>query len=450
VWLAWRKWRRTRPFWGGLLVLLGGAEMLLSEKAPLPVVVHIGFLGLAGYLIPVVLLLCALLLWFNPVQRTFYSILAVLLSLGSWITTNLGGFFVGMLLGLIGGSLAFAWERSGGTPVPEPPARPITPQDTPSPGLGLILGDTEPGGLAPWPPGYRPDAPDAGAHGPDQGEPRLRAPEGGVRVPQGGARGSGQDGPSGSAARSPWVTGRTSREIGGFLAVPAAPLLLATFVVLAHPGSGVTPTPTSRPTSTGPSPTGSPSPTVSPSPTGSPSPTVSPSPTKSPSPTTSPSPSPTVIRSAPPQPGRRHARHVRAAAAPAVRASTARSSITAASAVLTGLSFDGVAKVATANGTVRMLKFSMSSLTLSGGTVLTVVQTGHSFFARDSSLAFSGNVVLYTTKFSGDLAGVRVTFTAKKPPPAVLPDMTFTSMIADQPYTTAGSLQASDLKITVS
>jgi hypothetical protein len=110
AWLAWRRWRRSRPFWGGLLVLFAGVEVLLTEKAPLPVIIHYGPQGVAGFLIPVVMVLCGLLLWFNPAQRAFYSILAVLLSLGTWITSNLGGFFIGLLFGMIGGSLAFAWR----------------------------------------------------------------------------------------------------------------------------------------------------------------------------------------------------------------------------------------------------------------------------------------------------------------------------------------------------
>jgi hypothetical protein len=107
---AWRSWRQTRPFWGGLLVLLAGLEILLTERAPLPIMVHIGLQGIAGYIIPAVMVLLGLLLLFNQAQRMFYSLLAVLLALGSWITSNLGGFFVGMLLGVLGGALAFAWQ----------------------------------------------------------------------------------------------------------------------------------------------------------------------------------------------------------------------------------------------------------------------------------------------------------------------------------------------------
>lgn len=108
------RWRNTRPFWGGVLVILGGGVILLSEKAPVSVMVHLGLQGLAGYLIPAIMLLCGVLLLVNPAQRTFYALLATLLALGSFITSNLGGFFVGMLLGLIGGSLAFAWEQRDG------------------------------------------------------------------------------------------------------------------------------------------------------------------------------------------------------------------------------------------------------------------------------------------------------------------------------------------------
>jgi hypothetical protein len=117
---AFRLWRRTRPFWGGLLVSAGACEILSSEQGPLDVVIHIGTQGLAGYLIPVMLLLCGVLLWFSPAQRTFYSLLAMVLALGSWVTSNLGGFFLGMILGLVGGALAIAWTTDSAKQEPLP------------------------------------------------------------------------------------------------------------------------------------------------------------------------------------------------------------------------------------------------------------------------------------------------------------------------------------------
>ncbi|MET8563178.1 DUF6114 domain-containing protein [Streptomyces flaveolus] len=107
--LVFRGWRARRPFWGGLLLALGGGEILLTEKASLKVVLHIGMQGLAGYLLPALMVLLGLLILFNPSQRLFYSITGVLLSLGSWLTSNLGGFFIGLLLGATGSCLTFGW-----------------------------------------------------------------------------------------------------------------------------------------------------------------------------------------------------------------------------------------------------------------------------------------------------------------------------------------------------
>ncbi|MBV1940257.1 DUF6114 domain-containing protein [Streptomyces sp. BV286] len=107
--VAFRRWRAARPFWGGLLLALGGAEILLTQKASLKVVMHIGMQGLAGYLLPLLMLICGLLILFNPAQRLFYSVLGVLFSLGTWLTSNLGGFFIGLLLGVVGSCLAFGW-----------------------------------------------------------------------------------------------------------------------------------------------------------------------------------------------------------------------------------------------------------------------------------------------------------------------------------------------------
>ncbi|MFH0174146.1 DUF6114 domain-containing protein [Streptomyces cacaoi] len=104
-----RGWRGHRPFAGGVLLVLGGAEILVTMKAPLPVILHVGMQGLAGYLLPTLMVLCGLLIIFNPTQRLFYSIIAILLSLGTWLTSNIGGFVIGLLMGAVGSSLSFGW-----------------------------------------------------------------------------------------------------------------------------------------------------------------------------------------------------------------------------------------------------------------------------------------------------------------------------------------------------
>jgi len=445
--LGFRRWRRTRPFWGGLIALLGGIEILLSERAPVSVVVHLGAQGLAGFVLPVVLVLCALLLWFNPAQRIFYSILAVLVALASFITSNLGGFVLGMLLGIVGGSLAFAWTP-GQPPRRRKHRRKRPAAGPPSEGLALVIGDRErqapapDGGDAEPEPGGGPEPTPGGGpeHGPGPGESAA----GSVHLD---ALPGGE--PEHRRARS----GAWPRSSGTVLAILPAPLVLvavASFPQLL-PGAGpFAPGPAAPAAMVGPAPTvtASPSPgtaTASPSPTpsGSPAPTATPSP--SPTPTvspsaTSPSPAPS------PTPSKAHKR----AASPSLTASGSQSSITAGTASMTGLSYDGVADVQTATGTVRMLMFSMRSMILSGGTVLTVNEHGHALVTNNSSLDFSGNVVLYTTRISGRLLGATVTFTPQDPPPLVLPTMTFTNVVTDQPLTLADSFQAVGLQVSAS
>lgn len=131
--LRFRRWRRTRPFWGAVFVIFGAVEILLSMRAPINVIVHMGLMGLSGYIIPLVLLCTGLLLLFDPRQRTFYSIVAIVLALATWLTSNLGGFIIGMLCALIGGSLAFSWasRRLAAPPEPVPSREAGSPPDDP-------------------------------------------------------------------------------------------------------------------------------------------------------------------------------------------------------------------------------------------------------------------------------------------------------------------------------
>ncbi|MFZ3468987.1 DUF6114 domain-containing protein [Streptomyces sp. 4.24] len=112
-----RAWRRTRPFWGGLLVILGGTELLLVPLSPLTVLVSLGLGGIAAIGIGIALIAAGAFLWLLPQARAYVSIHALLLSVLSFVATNLGGFLLGMLLGIAGSALAFGW-----TPLPDPEA----------------------------------------------------------------------------------------------------------------------------------------------------------------------------------------------------------------------------------------------------------------------------------------------------------------------------------------
>jgi Family of unknown function (DUF6114) len=111
----WRSWRRSRPFWGGLLLVLSGLELFALPLSGVLVhgavrlVIYIGIGGVFGVLIGVLLIVAGLVTWFNPAHKTFYSIAGIVLGIVSFPASNLGGLFLGMLLAIIGGALAFAW-----------------------------------------------------------------------------------------------------------------------------------------------------------------------------------------------------------------------------------------------------------------------------------------------------------------------------------------------------
>lgn len=117
-----RTWRRSRPFWAGLWTLLGA---LIIIAFPLRVVRLMFIAGNVVWLavfVGVLIAICGLFLWIEPGFRRLLSALILVLALVSLVTSDLGGFLIGMLLALIGGSMGLAW-----TPVREKvPATPAS------------------------------------------------------------------------------------------------------------------------------------------------------------------------------------------------------------------------------------------------------------------------------------------------------------------------------------
>jgi hypothetical protein len=386
-WRSWRAWRRARPFWGGLLLAAAGLELIgiplsgvLSHGA-VRLVIYIGIGGVFGVLIGVLLIASGVAVWLNPEHRVFYGIAGVLLGILSFPASNLGGFFIGMLLAIVGGSIAFAWTLAD-----QPPPSAVR---------------DEPGG----------------------------APRGGQRM----------------------------------LAIAALPAILLAGV-LGAPGA-----PSARAAAASPQGSGGscilfiiclPSPTSTPRPTPSPSPGASSSPQPSPgSPSSGPQSGGTGRR------GKRAAR--RADPGTGLVAATATSVITAGSATLDHLAYQGAANVPAAGGaTVRMMKFTATSITLSGGVTASVTQRGTTAkrgagpvttLTTSPTLAFSRSVVLYATRLSGCLGPLCVTLTPDNAVTVLLQlaagvtgalTLTLTKVTTDQPLVIAGALQAGALKIS--
>lgn len=125
-----RAWRHTRPFAGGLLILLAGLELLLIPlggdlgHGAIKLIIYIGIGGVFGVLIGLLLIAAGIMIWVNPEHRVFYGIAGIVLGIVSFPTSNLGGFFIGMLLAMIGGAIAFAWEPAEPRDAPEQSAEP--------------------------------------------------------------------------------------------------------------------------------------------------------------------------------------------------------------------------------------------------------------------------------------------------------------------------------------
>jgi hypothetical protein len=423
---AFRTWRRSRPFWGGLLLILAGVEMiaipLLSVVAhnSVKVVIYIGIGGIFGVLIGGLLVTCGLLIWFHPVQRVFYAITGVLLAVASFVATNLGGFFIGMLLGVTGGSLSFGWTPGAGR---EQPGRPG------------------------WP--GRPRWPGRGGRARQAGEP--------------------SDG-LGIVLRRDTGPGDHRRSGGRLMALAITPVIVSGLMLPGYMSGPMRPAASMRPAAQAgciiPIPIICPPPSPSPTPSAAPGPTTGPSAPPGPIlpvpvPTVPGAPGPAASGSAQPSRSPGASARGKAAAAPTRMASTAQSSLTADSAFLYGLSYDGRAQVATANGSVTMMKFSLSALTLSGHITLTVTQGGTTAVTQSSSMQFGGPVVLYATKLSGNLLGFApVTLTPNSPIALILQAVAqitqaltqttpvpMTNVVTEQPYTTASSFQADGLRI---
>jgi hypothetical protein len=113
AWRAFSRWRRSRPFWAGLFLLLSGLVIIFPPFASFKLgamalsIQTVG--GLSGALIGTLLVVCALSMWIRPQFRLAAGIAALILALVALVTTNLGGFLAGTLLGMIGSALAIAW-----------------------------------------------------------------------------------------------------------------------------------------------------------------------------------------------------------------------------------------------------------------------------------------------------------------------------------------------------
>ncbi|MBO1336268.1 DUF6114 domain-containing protein [Streptomyces sp. VRA16 Mangrove soil] len=142
---SFRGWRGQRPFWGGLLAILGGIPIMYFPYANLTLgtmTIRMATTAGAGSLIiGVLLVVLGLTMWFQPHSRVFAGVAAILLALVSLVVSNFGGFVIGFLLALIGGALGVSWAPGRAADADAVGAGPAAAEE-PAPAVPPIAGAT--------------------------------------------------------------------------------------------------------------------------------------------------------------------------------------------------------------------------------------------------------------------------------------------------------------------
>jgi hypothetical protein len=456
---GWRRWRRSRPFWGGLLLVLAGLELLalpltgVFVRGAIKLVIYIGIGGVFGVLIGILLIASGIVLWVNPTHRVFYGIAGIALGIISFPASNLGGFVLGMLLAIIGGALAFAWA-------------PAEPGSVDVPSAGRAVDDAA-------------EDRDDGDGGPSAGLGLISGPraewEGTATIAEEAAPASDGGGPrigDGAGHRTLAVAAMPALLVAGLLGTGGAARAASTpqsdgsciLGILCPPTPPASPSPSPTPTPTTSDPAPSPTPTApsssAPSAPGGPSatPSAGQSGTGTPSASAgSPSASPSASRT----PASAKAKKVpqKYAAAPSgVTAPAAASVLSAGSVSLTDFQYRGIVSIPVSGGAAEeMMEFTASSADLSGDVTVSVTQGGQTTDTSSPTLGFSDGMTLYATKLCGNLLGVvPVCFTPSTVSAILLSianvvtaavPITMTDVTTDQPLATAGALQTGSLAI---
>jgi hypothetical protein len=109
TWSRFRLWRKQRPFWGSLFLMLAGIMVLGGPLSLFPMVMISGGTISEGLLVGTLLLVMGLLQLISPSHALVTGSIALVLSFAS-VLVALGGYGVGVFLGIIGSALGIAWR----------------------------------------------------------------------------------------------------------------------------------------------------------------------------------------------------------------------------------------------------------------------------------------------------------------------------------------------------
>lgn len=102
-------WRNSRPFWGATLTLLAGLMILYIPIHLFALAFTPGSYAILGILFGGLILLIGILAYFYPQLSTLFGVVTIFLSVLS-IMGALGGFLIGTIVGIVGGSMLVGWS----------------------------------------------------------------------------------------------------------------------------------------------------------------------------------------------------------------------------------------------------------------------------------------------------------------------------------------------------
>ncbi|MFI1192638.1 DUF6114 domain-containing protein [Micromonospora sp. NPDC020750] len=514
AWRGFRRWRRSRPFWGGLFTALAGVEIFFTTQMSLSdLTFQTGPTGFLSWLIPVILVACGMLMWFTPQQRMFYAIVGAVTAVFSLIGVNLGGFFVGLLFGMVGSALGFAWvpyrrPATATAPAePDPTARPDDGERDDEPALvDELMPRSEPGEditgpLTDTPPRPRNPLREPSPADRDHDSTQLLPPVGPVGRQQGGPY---QD----SKLLAITLVLLSVSAVGALALRDHSPVQAAPATLCPTPSrTSASPTAVSPSVSdpAGESPTSTPSPSPSPGKTpggnlitdtidgigdlltggdGAPAaggtgaagvtarattaataaptrrPTSSAEPTPdAPAGTGKPTPDgPGCATPKPTDPGEvKPGKPLpRIAAEPGQpRVAAEPSKLTGSEVTMTGLRFEGIVELDTGAGKLRTLKFSMDKAVTDDFLLQAGGPGGKTMRYATDRLTVQGDVAFYATRFVGRLLDIKITLAPDLPFPDGIPitspiPITFTDPVIDLAYVDSDVLTAKpELKLSL-
>ncbi len=109
AWARFRLWRRTRPFWSSVLLILAGLFVLWGPLSLIQYAFLPGSMLWAAILVGTLLVLMGVIQLIAPFYSLIIGAVGIVLSLISLLVA-LGGLGIGMIFGIIGGALAVAWR----------------------------------------------------------------------------------------------------------------------------------------------------------------------------------------------------------------------------------------------------------------------------------------------------------------------------------------------------